>query len=299
MASNGNEVRVFVAATPAEWLPMRILEFSIREHTRLPVSVRAIYEFERPIPEPRDVANRPRTPFSFQRFLIPELCGFSGRAIYCDADMQLFQDISKLWNFPLHDCDLQTVEEAGNGRRGQFSVMLMDCARLRWRIEEIVARLDAGELDYAGLMYEMRVAEKVGRRIPAAWNSLERHEEGKTALLHYTDMNIQPWAAIGNPLGHLWVACLRRAITSGFISQADLQREVEAGHVRPSLKAQLDAGIDSCVRLPSGLLTLDRDYVAPYKRLSSGRGSPWTSVGAAIIARAKRYYYRSFLARWL
>lgn len=291
-------VRVFVAATPAEWLPMRVLEFSIKETTSLPVEVSAIYTFSRVIPMPIAIENRPRTPFSFQRFLIPELCGFSGKAIYLDADMQVFWDIRDLWNYDFAGCDLQTVREAQKGRRGQFSVMLLDCKALGWNIDQIVAALDAGELDYAALMYEMRVAKKIGTDISPEWNSLERYNPEKTRLLHYTDMNTQPWISTVNPLGHLWVDCLQRALQVGFISREELQREVISGHVRPSLLAQIDANLDASVVLPASMQKLDRKFVPPYRSLLSGKSRPWTSLRSAARAFLRRSYYRSPLPRY-
>jgi len=290
--------RIFVASTPAEWLPMRVLEFSIKETTSLPVEVSAIYTFNRPIPLPLAIENQPRTPFSFQRFLIPELCDFSGKAIYLDADMQVFQDISELWNHNFADCDLQTVQEAQKGRRGQFSVMLLDCKALGWNIDQIVADLDAGKLDYAALMHEMRVAQKIGRDISPDWNSLERYEAGKTCLLHYTDMNTQPWISTANPLGHLWIACLKRALQSGFISRTELEREITSGHVRPSLLAQIDTDIEDSVSLPASVRKLDRNFVPPYRKLHSGKSRPWTSLRSAGVAFLRRIYYRSALPRY-
>ena len=291
-------VRVFVASTPAEWLPMRVLEFSIKETTSLPVYVSAIYKFNRTIPMPLAVENRPRTPFSFQRFLIPELCGFSGKAIYLDADMQVFRDIRELWNHDFFGCDLQTVREAQQGRRGQFSVMLLDCQALGWRVDQIVADLDAGKLDYAALMYEMRVAKKIGRDISSEWNSLEHYEPEKTCLLHYTDMNTQPWISRANPLGHLWIACLRRALQAGFISREELEAEVSAEHVRPSLLAQIDAKLDDSVALPLSVRKLDWNFVPPYRSLHNGKSRPWTSLRSAVPALLRRTYYRSPLPRF-
>jgi len=256
-----------------------------------------MHTVERTIAMPQAANNRPRTPFSFQRFLIPELCVYQGRAIYLDADMQVFADISALWNWPLDGCDLQTVAEARDGRRSQFSVMLLDCERLAWNIDEIVGALDAGELDYPGLMYKMRVANKIGRAISPTWNSLERFQSGKTCLLHYTDMNTQPWISVSNPLGHLWVKCLRQAVADDFISRAELEAEVIAGHVRPSLMAQLDSEIDSGFKLPKTIRRLDRDFVAPYRALSGGAARPWTSIAAAMFAIIRRGYFRSPLPR--
>lgn len=275
-------VRVFVACTPSEWLPMRVLEFSIKETTSLPVELSAIYSFNRPIPIPQALTNRARTPFSFQRFLIPELCNHAGKAIYLDADMQVFQDISELWNYDFIDCDLQTVQDAQKGRRGQFSVMLLDCETLAWDVDQIITDLDADKLTYAELMYEMKVAKKIGRDISHYWNSLERYEKDKTRLLHYTDMNTQPWVSTSNPLGYLWIACLRRAIATGFISLEEIEREINLGHVRPSLLAQIIAVIDDCIALPSSIRKLDRNYSPPYKQLQIGKSWQLRSLGSAL-----------------
>lgn len=290
-------IRVFIAATATEWLSARVLEFSIRETTNRRVEVTPIYTTGRIIPLPLALVNWPRTPFSFQRFLIPELCGYSGRAIYLDADMQVFHDIAGLWNQPFAGCDLQTVREPDSKRRSQFSVMLLDCERLHWKVEKIVAALDVGTLDYASLMYEMQIVKRIGRDISPEWNSLERFNPETTALLHYTDMNTQPWVSTANPLGHRWVASLRRALATGFISRAEVEREVSRGHVRPSLLPQLDASIDNTLELPAAMRRLDRGFVAPYRRLRSGRARPWTSARTALFTLLRRCYYRSPLPR--
>jgi hypothetical protein len=281
-------VRIFVACTPAERLPMRVLEFSIRETTSLPVEVAAIDDFQRPIPRPRELRNQPRTPFSFQRFLIPELCGYAGRAIYLDADMQVFSDIGELWNRSMDEFDLLTVSEGNSGRRGQFSVMLLDCARLQWRVEDIVAGLDGERYTYEQLMQEMCVAPAVGRILSPAWNSLERYEQGATRLLHYTDMDTQPWVHLDHPLGTLWLDCLRRAMAAGAIVVTDVESAVALGHVRPSLLAQLNDP-----RAPdSALRRLDQNFVAPFKSIRSGQSSPFLSRRAALLAQGRRALQR-------
>lgn len=274
-------VRVFVAATAGEWLPMKVLEFSMQETSAETVEVRGIGSFQRPVPLPKDARNQPRTPFSFQRFLIPELCGFEGRAIYLDADMQVFADIAQLWNHPMDGHDLLAVREGNDGRRGQFSVMLLDCGRLQWRIEDVVAGLDAGRYGYEELMQDMCVARSVGRTLPATWNSLERYDPGRTRLLHYTDMNTQPWVSLDNPLGGLWVECLRRAIAAGAVRPEELAREIVQGHVRPSLRAQVEsAGLP-----PRQLLEMDRGFSAPYKAIVSGKSRPWLRRLRALAGR--------------
>jgi len=295
--TNNDFIRIFIAATSAEWLPARVLEFSIREKTNLDVEIQYLYQSGIEVPVPHDIGNKPRTPFSFQRFLIPELCKHSGRAIYLDADMQVFHDISGLWNQSFSGCDLQTVQEHGKGRKGQFSVMLLDCERLHWDIKHIVDALDDGELDYSGLMYEMKVASNIGREIDSCWNSLETFEPEVTSLLHYTDMNTQPWISLANPLSYLWISCLRRALSSGYITREEIEREVDFGHVRPSLIAQLATEIDSTIALPRNIKRLDRRYSAPYKQLNSGPTRPWTSIHRVLYRVIRRGYYSSPLPR--
>ena len=274
-------VRVFVAATEGEWLPMKVLEFSLQEASSETVEVRGIASFQRPVPLPKDRRNQPRTPFSFQRFLIPELCGFEGRAIYLDADMQVFADIAQLWHHPMEGHDLLAVREGNDGRRGQFSVMLLDCGRLQWRIEDVVAGLDAGRYGYEELMQDMCVARSVGRTLPAAWNSLERYEAGRTRLLHYTDMDTQPWVSLDNPLGGLWTDCLRRAIAAGAVRPEALARQIALGHVRPSLRAEVEgAGLPR-----RQLQQLDRGFTAPYKAIVGGKSRPWLRRLRALAGR--------------
>jgi hypothetical protein len=264
-------VRVFVGSSRAEWLPTRVLEFSIRETSVSPIALHRIEAFERNIPTPRATKSLARTPFSFQRFLIPELCGYQGRAIYLDADMQVFTDIDALWRTDMAGYDLLTVREGTEGRKGQFSVMLLDCDRLSWRIEKIIEGLDVGRYTYEQLVHDMCIVERVGRTVEPDWNCLEKYEPGQTRLLHYTDMNTQPWVSIKNPLRHHWVECLKRAISTGFVTRKEVAHEVSAGHIRPSLLAEVDAA-DLDMR---ALDALDRRFIAPHRAIRSAGAGSW------------------------
>ena len=138
----------------------------------------------------------------------------------------------------------------------------------------------------------MCVARSVGRTIAPVWNSLERYEAQATRLLHYTDMNQQPWVATTNPLAHLWVACLRRSLADGFISRSELEREVATGHVRPSLIAQIDAGLDNPAELLQELRQCDAAFVAPYRRLAGQRWRRWASVRGLVRGLVRRLLQR-------
>ena len=110
-------VRVYVGSQDAQMLAVKVLEFSIRRHTTADVVVFPLHEAKIEFPTPREVKNRPRTPFSFQRFYIPALQGQRGRAIYLDSDMQVFRDIQELWNMPFDGADLLAAREPGASGR--------------------------------------------------------------------------------------------------------------------------------------------------------------------------------------
>lgn len=264
-------VRVYVGSQEAQMLAVKVLEFSIRERTEAEVQVYPLHEARVEFPQPKDVRNRPRTPFSFQRFHIPALKGFQGRAIYLDSDMQVFRDIMELWTLPFDGADLLAAREPGESqRRPQFSVMLLNCGELRWNLPDIVTALDRGELTYETLMYDMAVARRIRAAIDPSWNSLERYVDGETGLLHYTDMPTQPWVSMDNPHGYLWMRDLRQAVARGFISHAYVEEHVRRAYVRPSLLYQLDHGVDDARQLPQNARRLDADFTAPYKVIGGG-----------------------------
>jgi hypothetical protein len=284
-------VRVFVGATDAQMLAVKVLEYSIRKHSSLSVEVFPLHHSPIRIPLPKDPKNRPRTPFSFQRFLIPALAGYRGRAIYVDSDMQVFTDIRKLWSLPFKGAELLTVQEPEeSGRRPQFSVMLLDCSSLAWRIEEIVNQLDNNRLTYEQLMYEMALTVKILPSISADWNCLERYEKSNTALLHYTDMPTQPWVSRKNRWGYLWVRDLIEAVDVGFISISYVKDQIDKGFVRPSVLYQLARRKDDPTDLPVAARLMDGRFIPPYKNVDLENRAAKRSPGSVVEAVALKYY---------
>lgn len=239
-------IRVFVGADRSQQMAIAVLEHSIRRHTKELVEVIPMVDLE--VPVPVDPRNWARTGFSFSRFCIPKLAGYRGRAIYMDADMQVFKDIRELWEIPFNGQKVLIQKEvkyldqtlklsnAPQKRIKQCAVMLLDCERLDWDIERIVAQLDAGEYDYENLIYELCVLaeEDIGYEVPFEWNSLE-HFDANTRLIHYTDMGTQPWVSTRNPNAKLWLDEVRQMLRSGLLSMEQVKAEIQAGYFRPSL----------------------------------------------------------------
>jgi hypothetical protein len=71
--------------------------------------------------------------------------------------------------------------------------------------------------------------------MPAEWNCLEHFQAGRTRLLHFTDMEMQPWRHRHNPLWSIWRAYYRAAVAAGAV-QPEL---VETGIVNGWLLQEL------------------------------------------------------------
>jgi Glycosyl transferase family 8 len=235
---------VFVGADESQTLPAQVLEYSIHKHASRPVRVIPMIDLK--VRTPKDEKNRPRTGFSFYRFAIPKLAGYKGRALYVDSDMQVFTDLAELWDIEFGEqkilCTTQTLPEAWKdnawahpGR--QYSVMLLDCSRLNWDIDEIIDGLDQGKFTYGDLLFDMCLVKphEIEDRIPPRWNCLEHYEEGQSSLLHYTVVPTQPWLVDENPLCQIWVNELEEAVRTGWITRRQIEWNLEKGYLRKSL----------------------------------------------------------------
>jgi hypothetical protein len=238
-------MRVFVGTDESQVVAARVLEYTIRRHASGPVLVN--YMLHVATPRPRHRANRPRTGFSFRRFVIPKLCGYRGRALYVDADMQVFGDLAELWAIPFGEhrvlCTYQAVRPAAWKHEREFqpgrqlSVMMLDCSRLAWDVDEIVRGLDEGRYDYKTLMHDLCVVapQHVADTLPPEWNCLEWYDPARSKLVHYTVVPTQPWKNDDNPLRGVWETAYRQAVAAGAVPPADVARAVAQGHVKPSL----------------------------------------------------------------
>ncbi len=283
-----------------------MLTYSIAIHTQQPIQVTPLYQAVQAasieIPMPSSPHLRPRTPFTFQRFAIPAICQYQGRAIYLDSDMLVFRDIDEIWQQSFEQAssedasseeangetmDLLSVPEpVGSARSPQYSVMLLNCDRLSWQANQLVGELERGTWTYKQFVMEMAPAAHKAAALPAGWNDLERYEPGQTALLHYTDMPRQPWLSVTNPLAFRWCDALLKAVADGAISRDTVRNSVDLGWVRPSLLHQIDRGIADPQRLPDAVLQRDRLTFTPphvwqkylrYPALQGGRSRQWFS----------------------
>ena len=121
--------------------------------------------------------------------------------------------------------------------------MLIDCARAGWDVGAIVAGLD-GRYSYEELMFELCILPETDIRyaVPFVWNSLE-HYDAETRLIHYTDMDTQPWVSPANHNGPLWLDEVRLMLGIGALRPEQLQAEIDLGQQRRAEIAELGLGL--------------------------------------------------------
>lgn len=90
-------IRIFIGKDDIENVAYHVLCESIIRQSSQPVSITPIYlkNFSKFFNRDRD--EKQSNEFSFSRFLVPYLCGYSGHAIFMDCDMLVRTDIYKLW----------------------------------------------------------------------------------------------------------------------------------------------------------------------------------------------------------
>lgn len=230
-------IRVYTGTEPKTEIARKVLEFSIRRRTEAEVQFVSMIgpEWEYPID-----GIKVGTGFSLRRWMIPAYCGWKGRAIYLDADIQCFTDIAGLWHlgdrtreqhppFPVLWATLQADKWSPKKPVPQTSVMLIDCEEAKgWPGFDIDFLLDdlrqtPTKEHYGFMMHAQWLPQNLVAPLASKWNHLNVYEQGRTRLLHYTKEPEQPWYKPDHPLAHLWQAELELAIKAGVIQRREFQ----------------------------------------------------------------------------
>lgn len=241
---------VFIGSGEASVLERKTLIYSIKKNTPGPVEIIVFngthntIEREGCEPSVAPMSLRAKykniTEFSNYRFLIPELCGFKGRAIYLDSDMVCFIDLRELFNAPMDSVDFlgKSFLDTSGQRRWGLSVALYDCANCHFSLDRYVAEMDRGLYSYNDLQqmttkflanHPFRLGE-----IDPHWNSYDHFDE-KTKLIHYTNLHTQPWRVRGHRHGKIWFQYFQEARQAGLISDDDVELAIRRGYARQDI----------------------------------------------------------------
>ncbi len=129
------------------------------------------------------------TPF---RWIVPQLKGFTGRAIYLDVDTLCLGDLRDLWTYPI------MPGKAVVSIPGNYSVMLIDCERFQqvmpiadieqWKKRSCNPPFKGLFNEYTTFLEENDLVQE----LPEEWNSFDKLND-KTKILHFTGKDTQPW----------------------------------------------------------------------------------------------------------
>lgn len=201
-------MRIFIGYDAREAAAYHVCQQSIIETARNPSRLAFI-----PVTgERRDGSND----FIYARFLVPYLCGFTGRAVFLDGDMLVRSPIEDLWDLDLAYVGCRVVKREyktkhpvkylGNPnedypRKNWSSVVLWHNAYMPNRVltPEFVAKAPGSYLHRFQWLEDRAIGE-----LPESWNRLvlEQPTRDDDALYHYT---------IGTPCFAEYADCDRAA----------------------------------------------------------------------------------------
>lgn len=242
-------VRVFIGSGEASVLERKTLIYSLRKHCSRDLD---IYVFngthdsvERNDEEPFR-ANMPLwikyqnyTEFSNYRWMIPEICGHEGRAIFLDSDMVCLSDISEFIDQDMQGKAMLAKPEAYKGDQcWGMSQVLFDCSKCHFDLEQIFGQMKAGEFTN-GDFHQMKPAflEKHPYELggyDSTWNVFDDYDEN-TKLIHYTNLGTQPWKFAGHKHEALWFQYFNEARKAGEITQQDLKKTLSRAYARQDI----------------------------------------------------------------
>lgn len=228
-------VSVYIGTERAQLLCAKVLEFTIRKHCK---SVEIFYLDQFDLHGGLVGA---RTPFSFQRLFVPSLPATSSQQLYLDSDMLVFDDLAALLATCSKSGLIYGVSQPKDGRANQSSFLYFnDVSYDRGPTLGSAIKLAGSDSSYYNRLvnYFDGIWSDVEYSIDATWNSLEFRDHN-TKTLHFTDMESQPWLYGAHPLNAVWITELSEAVEQNVISHNEIVREINLGHVRPSLVRDL------------------------------------------------------------
>jgi hypothetical protein len=272
--NNETRVKVFIGSGEASLIERKVAVYSLRKNTKRDLDIYVCNGTHNAIelndqepflaPMSLRVKYRNVTEFSLYRYLIPQLCGYNGRAIYIDSDTVCLADIGELFDTPLDGADFLAKPDAYKGDElWGLSVMMIDCEKSRFDLEQIIDEIDHGlysMMDFSQMApgFLEHHPYKVGRLDPT-WNVFDRWDD-QTKLIHYTNLETQPWKYSNHPYGELWFKYFEEALAEGIVTSQDLELSMIRSYVRRDL-------LNGNFARPIASQGIARQLAAPVKRI--------------------------------
>lgn len=192
-------IQVYIGYDPREAVAFSVLSHSIHVRASVPVSIAPLM-----LSQLGGVLTRERHPlqstdFSFSRFLVPYLSGYTGWSVFMDCDMLMLDDIAKLWKLrderyavmvvkhnhvPQENAKFLGEPQSRYEKKNWSSVMLFNNAKCAALTPEYVNAASGLELH----QFKWLDSDDLVGPLPDRWNHLVGYNSPRSdaALVHFT-----------------------------------------------------------------------------------------------------------------
>ena len=193
-------IKIFVGCDPnnCDLEQLMVLEHSVRKHTQHNVEfiwMQLSHDINSPWYSNQDTdkgwsTEKWATPFSGFRWAIPELCDFTGRAIYMDADVVVLCDIAELWSHPMNNNAI--VIAKGGKSSARLCTCVWNCEKAKQYLpplDEIRNHPDS----HKNLMRLIKEKPQLVEPYQDSYNNIDGEDLAieEIKVLHYSDMGTQ------------------------------------------------------------------------------------------------------------
>lgn len=197
---SNNTIRVFIGCDPnnCDLEQMMVLEYSIKKNTKQAVEITWMQlSHDEKSPWYSDQEQRLgwrtekwATPFSGFRWAIPELCNFTGRAIYMDADVIVLCNLAELWNTPF-DSSAMVIAKGGKST-ARLCTCIWNCEKAKNFLPPL-AQIKEDPDSHQKLMMLIKKQPKLVQNYIDSYNCIDGENLPIDAIkiLHYSDMGTQ------------------------------------------------------------------------------------------------------------
>jgi len=245
-------IRLFVgcSANNEDLEAQAVLEYTARRHASERIDITWMQlSRDKQSPYAGWRSDRWTTPFTGFRWSIPAVCGYEGRAIYCDVDFLFCGDLAELWHQETSGRVLLLRNPDG---KLKTCCMLIDCAAAKGHIPQLEELRRSDDTNAAVSAY-FRDRRELVAAFDGDWNCVDAKgyndlTDPRLKAIHYSRIETQL---------HLKYAMPRLAAQG---REHWYQGEIRS-HWRPDLVERFDG--EYAAALAAGF-TLDRYVVPPY-----------------------------------
>jgi hypothetical protein len=183
-------LRVFVGTSAGDDAEACIvLEATLRKHSTVPLQITWLNSATCPGWETQGWS----TPWSAYRWAVPELCNWTGRAVYMDCPQVVIGDVAALASAPIPEGTSVLLRKSGGAVR--TGVMVWDCTNTRKWVPSL--RDLKGEIGvHQRLSALVAGGSSLSAELPAGWavQDVEYSDNPAraTGSVHYANAHIQP-----------------------------------------------------------------------------------------------------------